>query len=256
MSSVFISDIHGNLAALEAVLADIDTKAPNSKIYCLGDTVGYGPDPRACLDLVMQHCRNTTILGNHDYAAIGPEERSRGFRSEAREAIRWTHRCLKTKDGRYLKFLESLPRLIRSSLILMVHGSPRDYTFEYVTQSDVYDNDKMNALWREPFSFAFQGHTHVAGIFLPPESQGGESVFIESVEVGDRGFDIRGKRQHMINVGSVGQPRDGNPKACYLRLADGRIYFHRVGYDIERTIQRMAEEDLPTASGARLRKGR
>lgn len=243
-----ISDIHSNLPALTAVLEDID-KRGIERILCLGDILGYGPDPAECWKLVMERCE-FTICGNHDYA-LGSGDMAR-FHPRARNAIIWTHRkLLEDPDGKdIIKAVAALPRSIREDdLFFFVHGCPSEPTMEYLLPGDSFDTKRMNREFSLVDRFAFNGHSHIPGIiqrgmrFLPPEGLVGYT------------HQLRG-REAIINVGSVGQPRDGNPKSCYVTIEDGEVRYHRVQYDVEDVCRRIIEiPELDPFLGQRLLAG-
>jgi len=242
-----ISDIHGNLEGLEAVLADV--KAQDiSEIYCLGDIVGYGPNPRECIDLIIP-CR-FCLLGNHDQGALFDPE---GFNAGAERAIFWTRKMLETGDRagnpRRCDFLGELPRVRREDGFLFVHGSARNPLNEYVFPEDIYNQRKMECIFGLVDQYCFQGHTHIPGVFtedlnfLPPE----EIEFQYTL----------GEHKALINVGSVGQPRNGDNRASYVVLDDNSVSFRRVDYDYETTAGKIYDiPDLDNFLGDRLRDGR
>jgi diadenosine tetraphosphatase ApaH/serine/threonine PP2A family protein phosphatase len=243
-----VSDIHGNLEAAERVLADIASQACE-RVVCLGDVVGYGPNPGECLDLAQQ--MNACLLGNHDYGAlIDPE----GFNAAAEQAIFWTRKQLESGPDpdctrRRLSFLANLPRTIREDNLLFVHGSVRNPLNEYVFPEDIQSRRKMEKLFSMFQGYCFQGHTHVPGVFTS------EMTFVRPEEVG--GKLSLGREKAMINVGSVGQPRDGDWRACYLIYEDHTVEFRRVEYDVDTTVQKIfAIPDLDNFLGERLREGR
>lgn len=242
-----LSDIHGNLTALEAVLADIQQQNVDS-IVCLGDIVGYGPEPCACLDRAMEF--EFSILGNHDNSALFDPE---GFNTAAEQAIFWTRRQLECGDNeadnlRRLEFLAHMPRTRLEGPILFVHGSPRGPTNEYVFPEDTYNRRKMEKLFSLVPGVCFQGHTHVPGIFTA------DMRFLRPEEIGDH-YSLTNEKV-MVNVGSVGQPRDNDPRSCYV-ITDGQtIRFRRVEYDIEATVKKIeAISELDNFLGYRLREG-
>jgi len=248
--TAILSDIHGNLAALEAVLDDVRLQQVD-EIVCLGDVVGYGPHPRQCLDASMKFA--FTVLGNHDSSAIFDPE---GFNTTAEQAIFWTRRQLHTPEDpeacrRRLEFICKMPRVVQRDGLLFVHGSPRGPTSEYVFPEDAQNPKKMEKLFSLITHACFQGHTHVPGIFSS------DGRFIRAEDAGER-FSIAAKdTKWMINVGSIGQPRDGDPRSCYVILEDNQVTFRRVPYDIERTVAAIeAEPDLDNSLGYRLREGR
>ncbi|MFN3190455.1 MAG: metallophosphoesterase family protein [Aureliella sp.] len=252
MRQALISDIHGNLEALNTVLADIQEQNID-RIVCLGDIVGYGPNPCQCLDLVMKRCE-LTILGNHDQAALFDPE---GFNPVALRAIYWTRDELDRGpgsatviNGRW-DFLSELPRFHKDGDTMFVHGSPRDTTNEYVFPETIYDQARMKTLFDRVTKYCFQGHTHMPGVF----TQDAEFVTPDDC---DNEFPL-GDEKLMVNVGSVGQPRDEDPRSCYVILDDKKemIFFRRVEYDVEKTLEQIyAIEELDNMLGDRLRGGR
>jgi predicted phosphodiesterase len=242
-----LSDIHGNLAALEAVLRDVEQQSVDS-IVCLGDIVGYGPDPCACLDRAMEF--EFSILGNHDNSALFDPE---GFNAAAEQAIFWTRRQLEAGDTpenslRRLEFLAAMPRTKLEEGTLFVHGSPRGPTNEYVFPEDTYNRRKMEKLFSLVPGVCFQGHTHVPGIFTS------DMRFLRPSDLVD-GY-VLTHEKIMVNVGSVGQPRDNDPRSCYV-ITDGEsIRYRRVEYDVEATVRKIeAIADLDNFLGYRLRDG-
>ncbi len=244
-----VSDIHGNQAAIDAVLADAQ-KAGVTEYYCLGDVVGYGPDPVYCLEAAMRF--SLCILGNHDLSALFDSE---GFNSAAEQAVFWTRRQIEQgRDGpeasrRRMQFLCDLPRTHREDNLLFVHGSPRGPTNEYVFPEDIHNRRKMERLFAMTPRVCFQGHTHVPGIFTS------DCRFLRPEEFGNFYRMTEGKL--LVNVGSVGQPRDGDPRSCYVIQEGDVLEFRRVPYDIEATVAKIeAESELDNFLGYRLREGR
>ena len=248
MKRAIISDIHGNLEALKAVLADIELQGV-SAIYCLGDIVGYGPNPRECVDIAREF--TLSVLGNHDQGALFDPE---GFSSGAERAIFWTRSELETIDDTTLArqrwdFLCELPRQIREDNLLFVHGSARNPLNEYVFPEDVYNPRKLSRIFSLIPQSCFQGHTHVPGVFSE------DCRFSSPAELGNC-FTI-GNTKVMINVGSVGQPRDGIPDASYVILDDDKLEFRRVPYPVDVTVAKIyAIPQLDNFLGDRLRDGR
>ncbi len=246
-----ISDIHANLEALTAVLAHIKDQGID-EIVCLGDMIGYGPDPLACLDAVMSNCK-TTILGNHDQAAIFDPE---GFNPVALRAIFWTRTQLEStadgveKSNKRWDFIGELPRRHDEGEILFVHGSPRDPTNEYVFPEHIYEPKRMEMLMKRFEKYCFQGHTHIPGVF----TQGGKFHSPESID-----FKMPlGDEKMMFNIGSVGQPRDENRKACYVVLDQNErfVEYHRVEYDYTVTAKKIYDiPELDNMLGDRLSRG-
>jgi diadenosine tetraphosphatase ApaH/serine/threonine PP2A family protein phosphatase len=244
-----ISDIHSNLEGFEAVLADVAQQGI-TEVYCLGDIIGYGPNPRECIDLAMK-C-NICLLGNHDQAALFDPE---GFNTGAERAIFWTRDQLEKPgedpeiQAKRWDFLGELPRNHREDGLLFVHGSPRNPLNEYVFPEDIYNKRKMEKIFSLVERFCFQGHTHVPGVFT-------ESLQFFSPE--EIGYQYRlGDERAMFNVGSVGQPRDGDYRSCYVVLDDDLVTYRRVDYPVEQTIKKIYETaELDNFLGDRLREGR
>lgn len=270
MRRALISDIHANLEALEVVLDDI-AKQGITEILCLGDIIGYGPNPCECIDLVMQRCR-MSLLGNHDQGALFDPD---GFNIGAERAIFWTREQLedphdRANNERRWDFLSELPRTFRLNSFLLVHGSPRNPLSEYVFPEDIYNHRKMERLFQLVERYCFQGHTHVPGIFT-------ESYQFYAPEDIENEYTL-GDGKIMVNVGSVGQPRDGDNRACYVILEDGlaagaedsleegatlvptgpvKLSYRRLPYDFETTIKKIYEiSELEPFLGDRLRQGR
>ncbi len=252
MKRAIISDIHGNIEALEAVLKEIQAQRPD-EIICLGDIIGYGPDPVPCLDRIMA-VSTLTIMGNHDQAAIFDPT---GFNPVALRAIYWTRDQLE-KDSRNVEqshrrwdYLGELPRRHDEGEFLFVHGSPRDPTNEYVFPEYIYDRDKMAALMQRFEKYCFQGHTHIPGVF----TESGSFFTPEDVK---NVYHLNHEKV-MVNVGSVGQPRDEDPRACYVILdTDERtVTFVRIEYDVATTRRKiLAIPELDNMLGERLMGGR
>ncbi|MCI0641292.1 MAG: metallophosphatase family protein [Gemmataceae bacterium] len=249
-----ISDIHSNLEGLNAVLDDIQKQSVET-IYCLGDIVGYGPNPRECIDLVMQ-CK-VCLLGNHDQGAMFDPD---GFNPPAERAIFWTRAQLESpgessqkKEARW-EFLAERPRTFKENSILYVHGSARNPLNEYVFPEDIYNQRKMDRIFALVEKYCFQGHTHVPGVFT--ESLPEDMYQFHAPDEIDYVWKLNG-RKTLINVGSVGQPRDGDWRACYVLLDGDTIRFRRIEYDIDTTIKKIHDiPDLDNFLGDRLRDGR
>ncbi len=248
MRRAIVSDIHGNLAALQAVLADIKEQGCE-QIVCLGDVVGYGPKPAECVDIVETF--DACILGNHDLAALFDPE---GFSNTAEKAILWTRKQIESGDDqasclRRLNFLAHLPRTRREGNVMFVHGSVRNPINEYVFPEDVYNRRKMEKLFSMIQHVCFQGHTHVPGAFT-------SDMMFQRPDEMNLSFQL-GPEKAMINVGSVGQPRDGDWRSCYVIFEEPWIHFRRVEYPIDETVEAIhAIGDLDPFLGDRLRDGR
>jgi predicted phosphodiesterase len=240
------SDIHGNLDALEAVLADIKGQGID-EVYCLGDIVGYGPNPRECIDRVREHC-TASLLGNHDQGALFDPE---GFNAGAERAIFWTRSVLETGEGseERWEFLGDLPRVIKEPDHLFVHGSARNPLNEYVFPEDIYNQRKMERIFSLVEKNCFQGHTHIPGVFTE------DMNFLTPEEV-DFEYQLVNQK-HLVNVGSVGQPRNGVPHSSYVILDGDKVTFRRVEYDVDATANKIyAIPELDNFLGDRLRDGR
>lgn len=248
----FVSDIHSNTEALEAVLAEV-ARLGAQRVLCLGDVIGYGPEPRETLLRVIDVCE-LSLLGNHEHACM---HQAPDFNPKARQAIDWTREQLNRRDRpraenfALWQYLDGMQKEYREGEMLLVHGSPRDPIKEYVVPRDAEDTAKMSGcfgLFGEA-RVCFVGHSHVPGVY--PEAGG----FVSPAEVPD-GWDIRTDRA-IVNIGSVGQPRDGDTRASFVTLADGIVRFHRVAYDHEATAAKIrAVPELPDYLADRLAQGR
>jgi predicted phosphodiesterase len=252
-----LSDIHGNLAACEAVLRDIE-KEKVDDVFCLGDIIGYGPDPRACLELARQFSLN--LLGNHEEAVLMG---AFGFNPKAKAAIDWTRDQLNLesepveKNRELWSFLDSLKRSHFEGDILFVHGSPRDPTREYIFTQDWQDKKKMDEVFSSPegvtWRLCLAGHTHFPGIF----AQEGSYRFYPPRSFEDAFRYDKHPHRVIVNVGSVGQPRDGDCRASYVVLNDGVVQFKRVEYDVQKTVARFRQcPGLPEYLALRLQEGK
>ena len=241
MRVAVISDIHANLHALEAVLAAIDTDPPD-QIWSLGDAVGYGPHPNECCRLVRERT-SLALVGNHDLVVIGEVDVAE-FNSEAARAALWTRETLEPSELEYLRGLASAGNAAGVGLF---HGSPRDPVWEYVLD----EWTALAALHATETPGVLVGHSHVAlAIVLNgDELSGGLAPAGTAVDLASRRW--------LLNPGSVGQPRDGDPRAAFLMLDLGtnRAAFRRVPYDVERTQSELRERGLPETLAERLATG-
>ena len=243
MRYIVVSDIHCNAPALEAVLQDA---SPFDAVLCLGDIVGYGPNPNLCVERV-QDSELVSLAGNHDWGAVGKAD-LRVFNRDAKQALTWTHEEL-TKANR--EFLRELPvKAPLNDKILLAHGSPRDPVWEYLV--DVTSASQM--FGRYDFELLLVGHSHLPLTF---EWDAGEDRARPLPTQLDVPVALEGRRL-IINPGSVGQPRDGNPKASYgiLDLEAQTWMFRRKSYPIEITQERMRAKGLPQRLIDRLALGR
>lgn len=238
MRVAVLSDIHANWQALEAVLEDLPTDL--DELVCLGDVVGYGADPERCVDEISERS-HITLLGNHDVACVRPELLE-WFNDEAAFAIRWTRERL--GDGR-LRWLEELPAETEFNGAVLVHASPRDPVFEYILDG-LTARKNLELLGDR---VGLHGHTHVPGIFRLDGDR-----LVHAYDEGNETL----AGPCLVNPGSVGQPRDGNPDASYgiWDVDESTFEFRRVGYDRETAKRRIAEAGLPERFAQRLDLGR
>ncbi|MDX6602881.1 MAG: hypothetical protein QOF13_2083 [Solirubrobacterales bacterium] len=240
-----ITDIHANLPALEAVLESAD-QAAVEEIWCLGDVLGYGVEPDACTKLVRERCE-ICLVGNHDLAVLGSLDIA-SFSEAAAEAVEWTR--AKVSDST-LEFLRELDPQGERGGIGLFHASPRDPVWEYVLSSEQADAGMDASAQR----IGLIGHSHVALFFnRPAESEEDET---RGAQASDGALLDLSQGDWLINPGSVGQPRDGDPRAAWLELDTEAetACFHRVPYDIERAAAPIAEEALPSRLADRLYTG-
>jgi diadenosine tetraphosphatase ApaH/serine/threonine PP2A family protein phosphatase len=247
-----LSDIHSNFEAFRAVMDDIDHRNVE-RVIILGDIVGYGPQPLECIDMARLF-GNLVLLGNHDHAVLVDPD---GFGRSAEQAVFWTRdQVEKANSDRFDRwtYLASLPRFYKRNPFLFVHGSPRNPTNEYVFPEDVYNPRKMTRIFACMDQYCFNGHTHVPGILVEATSENGLSFSTpEDVQLTYR----LDSRKTIINVGSVGQPRDLDPRACYVLFDGENIIYRRVPYDIDATVKLIYSiPELENFLGDRLREGR
>jgi diadenosine tetraphosphatase ApaH/serine/threonine PP2A family protein phosphatase len=236
-----ISDIHANLHALEAVLGAIGADPPD-ELWCLGDLVGYGPRPNEATELVRERQR-ICLVGNHDLGVLGRLDLD-DFAPDAAVTARWTQTVLLEENRAYLESLSPEAKLADAELF---HGSPRDPIWEYV----IDEWTARDALESTVAPVILVGHSHVAlAVRLLGDVVAGD-LAPDGTEV-----DLAEARW-LLNPGSVGQPRDGDPRAAWLDLdlGEGKARFHRVPYEIARTQAELEERDLPEALAERLAHG-
>ncbi|HTK31652.1 MAG TPA: metallophosphoesterase family protein [Candidatus Saccharimonadaceae bacterium] len=240
MLRAILSDIHGNLEALEAVLADLERERP-AALACLGDFVGYGASPNECVATLRPRCE-AAVIGNHDLAAIGRLKLG-GFNSDAAAAARWTDETL-TDETR--AWLTQLPYSVAWHDTRLVHASPaQPEEWHYVLSP--HDASLEFESFAE--SLCLIGHSHYPGAF---EFDGKDIRYSRVPELA-----LEKGRRYIVNVGSVGQPRDGDPRAAYLLWDDraGMVRHVRVAYDVDRAMQRIRDANLPAFLAERLRWG-
>lgn len=244
MRYAIIADIHGNLAAFQAVLHDIDGRGGVGRIWCLGDVVGYGPDPCECIELLRRH-DHVCVAGNHDWAALGKADLE-DFNPEAAAASVWTMEHLCSEE---LGYLGNLPLSLTEGDFTLVHGSPREPVWEYLLT--IYSARISFDYFQTKYCLV--GHSHVPLVF--ELSADGMDCLLREVSP-DTTFKLEGNRL-IINPGGVGQPRNGDPRASYALYdsEQGVISYYRVSYDIATTQQRMREKSLPQRLITRLSYG-
>ncbi len=248
-----ISDIHANLEALQAVLSHIDSQPEVSKVYCLGDVCGYGPDPQAVIDLVNKRCE-FALMGNHDFALLNQPI---GFNPIAAGAINCQRNALEpgtfsfpSKKSRW-QFLQDLLEDKTIGENAFVHASPRDKIFEYILPEDAdYNPSKLEVVFQLVESRCFIGHTHRPGIMTE------QPAWYSEKDLGME-YEFRAEEKLIINVSSVGQPRDRDPRACYAVVSETGVRWHRVEYDVQTTVRKVRENPcLDDLCGERLLQGR
>lgn len=258
MPTAVVSDIHANAEALRTVLADIQARGI-SRIICLGDIVGYGPDPLECVDLVRERCA-WSLMGNHDFGVLYEPT---NFNPGAESAAYWTRERFDQEPDEKLRalrydFLHSLRvRVVETAPdgtipILAVHGSPRRPINEYIFPDDALGApDKMEGIFERVERVCLVGHTHVPGVFTD------EPDFYPPGELGESCYRFQEGEKAVINVGSVGQPRDLDPRASYVILHPDRVEFVRKEYDIDVTASKIRSTPMLSPwLGDRLYEGR
>ncbi len=242
MKIAVISDIHGNLEALTAVLRDIEDHQVE-ETHCLGDVIGYGCDPRACLRLVEENC-DIKLIGNHEYMLMGRSSTEQ-CNPSAQESFKWTQQELTDYD---MALIEKYEMQQSRGDILFIHAS----TFKPEEWHYIVSREQAGRAFNHlDQSACFFGHSHLPTIFLEMPDE------LPRAKVG-HDFLMDPDQRYLINVGSVGQPRDNDPRASYV-VADtdtGDIYFNRVEYDIKTTQEKMARARLPKMLIERLSVGR
>lgn len=242
MKWAIISDVHANLAAFEAVLKAIEKDKPD-KILMLGDVVGYGPDPDACVSLAKENV-DFSILGNHDAAVSGLMDYS-AFNMLAKKAVEWTNDHISEESKSYLS---ERPLVFEDECFIGVHGTPDAPSKWYYILSK---SDALDAFDRFEKEICFIGHSHVPAIF--EQDQQGKIDF-----VGASRMLLSPESRYIVNVGSVGQPRDKDPRAAYtIWDTESRDFQqHRVEYDVIKTQKKMIDAKFPGYLILRLQRGK
>jgi predicted phosphodiesterase len=244
-----ISDVHGNLEALQAVLTDIAAQGIAS-IYCLGDIVGYGPEVNECCALVKQHCA-VSLLGNHDDAVLGRTPTD-DFNAYAEEAIAYTRRVI---HPGHLAYLASLPYTYVTDKLYLAHSTPEsENDWDYLGPANLQRNLAIVGN-----RIGLVGHSHLQGVFIW-SAQHRDWIYVAGLSHLDREISLRehgSERGCIVVVGSVGQPRDHDPRAGYIILDPERrvLQFRRIAYPVEQAQRRLLEAGLPPFLAARLAQG-
>ncbi|MBL8754241.1 MAG: metallophosphoesterase family protein [Planctomycetes bacterium] len=251
----FVSDIHSNIEALTVCLQEIE-RLGCKRILCLGDVIGYGPQPRDALATIMARAE-FSLLGNHEHGAMFYAS---DFNPRARAAIDWTRDqlsrrdCPREENMKFWNYLDAMKKEHREGAMLMVHGSPRDPVREYLVPRDATDPQKMAECFAKmgDANLCFVGHSHVPGVYLK------SGQFLMPADIG---MQWQVSEPAMINIGSVGQPRDGDPRLSFVTYdGDGRsgtVRFHRLEYDVATTMAKIrAIPELPDYLADRLSQGR
>ncbi len=239
MRYALLSDVHGNLEAFQAVLRVLKEEGPDCYI-CIGDIIGYGANPRECIKLVKDlGC--LTIAGNHDWAAVDLTSIDY-FNPYAKEAVLWTRNQLSQEDRDFLKGLELVRKLPGFTIVHATLKAPEEWSYIF-SNSDARQNFQLlsNCL-------LFVGHSHVPIIF---EGNGGYPYHF------NREVNLEEGQKYIINIGSVGQPRDGDPRAAFSIYDTGsnRVEIRRVEYNVEEAMRKIVEANLPPVLAWRLREG-
>jgi diadenosine tetraphosphatase ApaH/serine/threonine PP2A family protein phosphatase len=247
MRCLVISDIHANLAAFEAVLNDVKVRSlAYDIVWCLGDLVGYGPSPNECIDL-LRTLPHVCLAGNHDWAVVGRLD-PRTFHESAAFVVKWTQAHLSPQNMNYLK---ARPELLPQDDYLLAHASPREPIWEYITDVNVAEENFEYTV----APFCLVGHTHVPVLFVKDGRTGNVHVALPAANMP---ISLKRDSRYIINPGSVGQPRDGDPRAAYAILDTSTCTWtlYRVEYEIKLTQEKMRQDHFPARLVERLDYGR
>ena len=243
MRTLIISDIHSNLTALNTVLADAD---PFDAVWCLGDVVGYGPDPNECIERLQSLPGLKCVKGNHDAAIIG-DININAFNYEARASLVWLQSVLKPENRRWL---EALDERITLENVTIVHGSPRNPVWEYIMDlGSARENMRVFET-----QVCLVGHTHIPCIYQMDK----DTIHSTRLHLMNRDEPFSIEHKCILNPGSVGQPRDHDPRSAYMIYedeSDTPWIFHRVKYDVEQVQKRILAAGLPPRHASRLSDG-
>ncbi len=244
MKTLILSDLHANITALEAVLEDAQGV---DRVWCLGDVIGYGPDPNQCIERIWNLSNLTCIKGNHDAAILG-EIDVQAFNAEARHSLEWLESQLTPSNRRWLG---NLKETVVVDGVTLAHGSPRNPVWEYIMDLETARNNMASFETR----ICLVGHTHIPCVYcMEGEAPATTELHFPEPEIG---FPLN--RKCIVNPGSVGQPRDHDPRASYLIYENGEAgetwTYHRVAYDVEKVQQRILAAGLPRRHAYRLEEG-
>jgi diadenosine tetraphosphatase ApaH/serine/threonine PP2A family protein phosphatase len=246
-----LADVHGNLEALSAVFEDLEGRSAD-RLFFLGDAVGYGADPEPCLEMLLSRA-SLLIVGNHDHAAADPQEDLDAFHPDAAAALIWTRGALSPGSAEVLR---ALPLACEEEGIQLVHGSPcRPEAWDYVLSAE----DAERAFNASPSRFVVVGHTHIPAAHAELECKRLFSGVFRRIKALDPGsLRLEPRCRYILNPGSVGQPRDGDPRAAYAILDPkaGMYELVRVAYDVDRASEKIKRAGLPGILAERLRSGR
>lgn len=250
---ILISDIHANQEALEAVYAAIDWRE-TKEVWCLGDIVGYGPCPVECLKLIHDTC-SFVLMGNHDYAVLhGPLD----FNLPATTAIECHVKLLEEwnrgSPWNAMEYIRNLPLSHKLADTTFVHSSPRDPLWEYLFVGKEYEKpERLEGVFDFIKRLCFCGHTHHPGwVFRAADGQ----FTSQRAQGSEYRVKLPADKKAYLNIGSVGQPRDGDPRACYVELRGNEAIFHRIEYDYHKTMVRLSKLPIHPRCAERLALGK
>ncbi|HOW34830.1 MAG TPA: metallophosphoesterase family protein [Candidatus Omnitrophota bacterium] len=235
------SDVHSNLEALETVIHAFKNERID-RYFFVGDAVGYGPNPHECIEII-KGLQGVCIAGNHDWATVEKLD-MRYFNPMAKEAIRWTRLKTSRED---MAFLDKLELTFIGDELILVHGTRQEPSFFHYLMDEIQAKEMFGIMEKD---LAFVGHSHIPGVFIKKKSS------IRYLTCGD--IQLEPGCRYIVNVGSVGQPRDGNPMAsyCVYDTEAGIVSIKRINYDIESTQKKILQVGLPVFLAARLEAGR
>jgi len=253
VSIALLADVHSNIEALTRVFEDMESRGV-SRLICLGDVIGYGPNPRECLKLLFQS--EVAIMGNHEEAVMFYGE---DFNPKARASLEWTKDQLnstdhdRTENYDLWNFLGTMQQVVEDEDVMYTHGSPRVPTREYVVPADSRNAEKMSGIFELIKKVCFIGHSHIPHIYTSDLKHASPDALGGAIDLRKLGED----RKILINTGSVGQPRDGDNRASYATFDGNIVRFHRLEYDVQTTVDKIyAEERIPNFLADRLLVGR